>query len=181
MSRIDQLVEIYSRHISLPWQSDLAGPQRAIFIVYNKSDERRLRARIDLFELETKKAKHDWRLCDLSTAFAEWMSETDYRDEYFMSPEDLELKLEEEFPEFVANKIKAVLTEDGVDQDTVVAIAGVGSLLGFAHVSEIMERVEASIRGRILVFFPGEHENNNFRLLDARDGWNYLAVPLTAH
>ena len=180
MSRVDQLVEIYSRHISLSWQSDLAGPQRAIFIVYNKSDERRLRARIDLFEYETKKAKHDWRLCDLSTVFAEWMSETDYRDEYFLSPEDLELKLEEEFPEFVANKIKGVLTDDGVDEDTVVAITGVGSLLGFAHVSEIMERVEASIRGRILVFFPGEHENSNFRLLDARDGWNYLAVPLAA-
>lgn len=181
MSRVDQLVDIYSRHISLPWQSDLAGPQRAIFIVYNKSDERRLRARIELFEYETKKAKHGWRLCDLSTAFAEWMSETDYREEYFMSPEDLELKLEEEFSEFIADKIKAVLTDDGVDKDTVVAITGVGSLLGFAHVSEIMERIETSIRGRILVFFPGEHENNNFRLLDARDGWNYLAVPLATH
>jgi len=28
------------------------------------------------------------------------------------------------------------------------------------------------------VFFPGEHEGNSYRLLDARDGWNYLAVPL---
>jgi len=40
--------------------------------------------------------------------------------------------------------------------------------------------VESSIRGRLLVFFPGEYENNNYRLLDARDGWNYLAVPITA-
>jgi hypothetical protein len=29
------------------------------------------------------------------------------------------------------------------------------------------------------VFFPGVYENNNYRLLDARDGWNYLAVPIT--
>jgi hypothetical protein len=33
-----------------------------------------------------------------------------------------------------------------------------------------------------LVFFPGEHhpEHHSYRLLDARDGWNYLAVPLLA-
>ncbi len=179
MSRIDQLAEIYARHISLPWQRDLAGAQCAIFIVYNKADERRLRARIELFELETRKSGHGWRLCDLSTAFAEWMADAEYREEYFQNPEDLELKLEEEFPEFVAEKIKIQLTANDVDQDTVVAVMGVGSLFGFARVSEIMGRVEPDIRGRILVFFPGEHEDNNYRLLDARDGWNYLAVPLT--
>ena len=32
-----------------------------------------------------------------------------------------------------------------------------------------------------MLFFPGEFENNNYRLLDARDGWNYLAVPITLH
>ena len=36
------------------------------------------------------------------------------------------------------------------------------------------------IRGRLLVFFPGVYEQNNYRLLDARDGWNYHAVPITA-
>jgi len=35
------------------------------------------------------------------------------------------------------------------------------------------------IAGRLLVFFPGEHEGNSYRLLDARDGWNYLAIPIT--
>ena len=34
--------------------------------------------------------------------------------------------------------------------------------------------------GRLLVFFPGSYENNNYRLLDGYDGWNYLAVPITA-
>jgi len=38
------------------------------------------------------------------------------------------------------------------------------------------------VEGRLLVFFPGEYhpENHTYRLLDARDGWNYLAVPLLA-
>jgi hypothetical protein len=40
---------------------------------------------------------------------------------------------------------------------------------------------EADIQGRLVVFFPGQFERNNYRLLDARDGWNYLAVPITLH
>ena len=35
--------------------------------------------------------------------------------------------------------------------------------------------------GRLVVFFPGQFEQNNYRLLDARDGWNYLAVPITLY
>lgn len=42
-----------------------------------------------------------------------------------------------------------------------------------------MKEIERDIRGRVVVFFPGEYENSNYRLLDARDGWNYLAVPIT--
>jgi hypothetical protein len=41
--------------------------------------------------------------------------------------------------------------------------------------------VEGDIRGRLVIFFPGEYDSNNYRLLDARDGWNYLAVPITLH
>jgi hypothetical protein len=44
-----------------------------------------------------------------------------------------------------------------------------------------VEEVENDIRGRLALFFPGEYENQNYRLLDARDGWNYLAVPITLH
>ena len=40
--------------------------------------------------------------------------------------------------------------------------------------------VEGDVRGRIVVFFPGEYEDGNYRLLDVRDGWSYLAVPITS-
>jgi len=45
-----------------------------------------------------------------------------------------------------------------------------------------LARLKTLLEGRLLVFFPGEHhpENHTYRLLDARDGWNYLAVPLLA-
>ena len=66
--------------------------------------------------------------------------------------------------------------------DTVVALLGVGSLFGLARVSTLVEGIKDTVPGRLLVFFPGEHhpENHTYRLLDARDGWNYLAVPLLA-
>jgi hypothetical protein len=63
---------------------------------------------------------------------------------------------------------------------TVVVALGVATLFGFVRVSELMEKIKDAIVGRLLVFFPGEYDANNYRLLDARDGWNYLAVPITA-
>ncbi len=61
-----------------------------------------------------------------------------------------------------------------------MAVSGIGLLFGFLRVSEILPMVEPHIRGRLLVFFPGVYEHENYRLLDARDGWNYLAVPVLA-
>jgi hypothetical protein len=31
-----------------------------------------------------------------------------------------------------------------------------------------------------MIFFPGEREGNTYRFLGARDGWDYLAVPILA-
>ena len=64
--------------------------------------------------------------------------------------------------------------------NTVLALYGVASLFGFLKISEILPMVEGDVQGRLLVFFPGVYEQNNYRLLDARDGWNYHAVPITA-
>ena len=56
-----------------------------------------------------------------------------------------------------------------------------GSLFGFARVSQVLKLVERDVQGRLVVFFPGQFEQNNYRLLDARDGWNYMAVPISIH
>ena len=153
MGRIDRLAERYKSYIALPWQKDLAGAQRAIFVVYDKTDERRLRTRKDLFAMATTEAGHRWLECDLTRVFAEWMSSTEYRESYFESPKE----------------------------NAVVGIYGIASLFGFLRVSKLMKEIEGDIRGRVVVFFPGEYENSNYRLMDARDGWNYLAVPITLH
>jgi len=181
MARIEELVAIYKAHISAPWQKNLAGAQKTVFVVYPKVDERRLRARLELFEIATKEASHSWLPFDFTTTFAHWMSAIDYREAYFSEPADLALKLETDFLQFAAGQLRDALANPRADENTVVAVSGVACLYGFCRVSLMLKEIEQHIRGRLVLFFPGEFENNNYRLLDARDGWNYLAVPITLH
>jgi len=181
MGRIEDLAGRYQSHISAPWQRNLAGAQRTIFVVHDKADERKLRAKLGLFEIATKETGHGWRLFDFTNTFARWMAGMDYREAYFEEPSDLPLKLQSDFVRYAATELQTVLTGEDVTADTVVAVHGVASLFGFTKVSLVIKEVEHDIRGRLVLFFPGEFENNNYRLLDARDGWNYLAVPITLH
>jgi hypothetical protein len=181
MARIEDLAEKYGRHISLPWQRTVSGAQRVVMIVYDKELERTLRSRKLAFENATRDAKHDWHEIDVTDAFAQWMAADEYREEYFKSPGDVQLKLDAEFGEYVAERIVSALQKPGVTENSVVALFGAGSLFGFARVSQLLKMIERDIKGRLVVFFPGQFESNNYRLLDARDGWNYLAVPITLH
>lgn len=183
-TKVNKLIANYAQHLTVPWQNGLAGIQRVIFAVYDKTDELRLRSHIAEFELTTQQAGKKWLLVDLTNAFPLWMAQQEYCEAYFESPEDLAGYQSGELTEFVATLIQQLITqfETQSDQDTVVALLGVGSLFGVARVSAIVEGIKDSVLGRLLVFFPGEYhaENHTYRLLDARDGWNYLAVPLSA-
>ena len=181
MGRIEELATRYRTHIGAPWQRNLAGDQKAIFVVYPKTDERKLRARLELFEMATTATGHGWRLLDLSGCFARWMADTDYRAAYFEVPEALAMKLRSGFVQYAVDCLRELLTDEGADENTVVAVQGVACLYGFTRVSLVLKQVVENIRGRLVVFFPGEFEENTYRLLDARDGWNYLAVPITLH
>lgn len=181
MGRIEDLASHYQSHISAPWQKNLAGAQRTVFVVYDKADERKLRGKLELFEMATRQSGHGWKLFDFTGTFARWMAGMDYREAYFEEPADLALKLKTAFVDFAAGELREALTAPEVDENTVVAVHGVASLFGFTMVSLVLKEVQHDIRGRLVLFFPGEFDNNNYRLLDARDGWNYLAVPITLH
>lgn len=184
MSRIETLRRNYHRVCGMPWDRHVSGPQRVWVAVHDKEDERKLRLRIGMFEEATLATGHRWHRCDLTDAFADWLCRPDnlaYAESYFESPEFLDDGPLAEFQESVARRIAEDLRSLEHPDDTVVAITGVASLFGFTRISQILPLVEAHVRGRLLVFFPGVHENNNYRLLDARDGWNYLAVPITGH
>ena len=178
MSGTEALLKAYEEHVELPWDRNLAGPQRVWFAEYDPSQERRLRQRIGEFESKTMSAGHKWRLVDITDAFAEWMANHEYRDAYFKRPEDMGLALTD-FAESVASKVKNALTEQSNNEDTVVAVLGLGSLFGLVRASELVSHVSSDITGRMLVFFPGQHDGPIWRLLNARDGWNYLAIPIS--
>ena len=80
----------------------------------------------------------------------------------------------------IDDRPQTFLQKNDSGADSVVALQGVGSLFGFLKVKEVVDRLAPMVKGRLLVFFPGSYENNNYRLLDGYDGWNYLAVPITA-
>ena len=183
MSRLDQLLTAYRSHIAIPWPEGLAGIQRVIFAVYDKEDELKLRARIDDFAQATQAAGKRWHGIDLTNAFPDWLSTQEYREAYFECPEDLDGYPSGEVTAFAAHLqtgLRDTVTRAG-DAETVVAITGVATLFGLARVSALVESLKDAFAGRLLVFFPGEHnpETHAYRLLDARDGWNYLALPLT--
>lgn len=178
MSKLQGLINSYAKYISIPWRSDAAAPQRVIFCVYNENDELRLRAKIDEFEIVTKQAGHDWAVFDLTNTFAEWLSMQRYVDSYFKKPQLLST-LSQKYLDYISKEFQQFLRDEAVNENAVVAIKGVGSLFGFLKVKDVVDKIAPLVDGRLLIFFPGSYENNNYRLLDGYDGWNYLAVPIT--
>jgi hypothetical protein len=178
VSYVDELLDAYRRFVSLPWQQNLAGPQRVWMAVYPPEHERRLRLHLPAFNEATNEHGHSRAL--VTTSFERWMADHTYRETYFEEPELLSTAL----PAFFAHLVEDVRSQLSVHSapDGVVALLGAGTLFGLGDsvkVSALLNAVNDAIAARLLVFFPGDHEGSSYRLLDARDGWNYLAIPIT--
>lgn len=181
MSYIDDLIESYRRFVALPWQQNLASSQRVWMIVYPPKYERRVRLHLPEFENATVQAGHPWSQIDVTNEFERWMARHEYAAAYFDEPELLETELPGFF-DVLVGAVKEQL-EAKSDDGNVVGLLGAGSLFGLGDsvkVSALLNEVNGSIAGRLVVFFPGQQDHNSYRLLDARDGWNYLATPITA-
>ncbi len=179
MSKIKKLLLTYEAYIQLPWRLDSASEQRVVFCVYDQNDELRLRAKLDEFDISTKKANHGWHLFDLTDTFAVWLAKNRYAKSYFSQPEIVRT-LTGTYLSYLVAEYQRFLQEHGCGENDVVALSGVASLFGMLKVKELVDQVAKLTKGRLVVFFPGTLENNNYKLLNAYDGWNYLAVPITA-
>lgn len=179
MSEVETLLKKYERHVLLPWEPNLAPPQRVWFAGYDPAQERRLRPRLGAFEAVTRAAGHGWSALDVTNAFPDWMAEHEYREAYFAQPDDMGMALAD-FADSVAHRLSGALSDPDANPDSVVALVGIGSLFGLARWSDLLPKVEPLIRGRLLAFFPGHRNGTNYRLFDARDGWNYHAVWISA-
>ena len=180
MTDMDALVGAYSRMVGIPWVPNLAPAQRVWMVVYSPPDERRLRARIDAFKNATLEVGKSWHLADLTDTFATWLSAQPYRETYFKRPEILTGAALRSYEASVVDEAASAASAGADDLDAVVAVLGAGSLFPFLKVSKVIEGLAPKVQGRLVVFFPGERDGNNYRLLEARDGWNYLATPILA-
>ncbi|MBK5942673.1 BREX protein BrxB domain-containing protein [Halorhodospira halophila] len=178
MSKTQRLIQSYRSFIELPWRDDTAAVQRVMFCVYPEQEELRLRAKIGEFELATREAGHGWAEFDLTDTFPQWMASQRHKEKYFRSPHLLSMLLPR-YRSYIVGRFEELLSEDLADENAVIALKGVGSLFGFLKVKEVVDILAPKVAGRLLVFFPGGYEENNYRLLDGYDGWNYHATPIT--
>jgi hypothetical protein len=184
VARIDEIADQYEQHISAPWPRNLPGAQRVIFVVYPKEDERKLVAKLKDFENRTIAAGHPWLEVNFENAFPEWMAKESYPEEYFASPKLLDDKVKADSPygftSYCVERLRTAIGSDSASAASVVAVRGVASLFGFTTLHAILEKIQPEIRGRVVVFFPGSYVQNIYRLLDAGDGWDYLATPIAS-
>lgn len=178
MDRVDQLLEAYRRQLALPWKTGLSGAECVWMAVYPPELERRIRARVEDFRAATVAAGHPWVPVDLTSSFPRWMAAHGYRDRYFAEPQLMGPALKQ-FGKVVEEEVRSALSGPEATPASVVALLGTGTLFPMVRISSLLQGVSAAIPGRLLVLFPGAFEGGNYRLLDARDGWNYLAIPIT--
>lgn len=178
MTPIQRLIDNYAHFVKLPWSSNLSGCQRVWFAVYPPAEERRLRAQLSAFDYATRDAKHGWHLVDITHAPSKFISDHEYRESYFNDPDAI-ASIEEDIKAEIISILKKELTSSEINANTIVAVIGTGSLFGFTHISPILASIDSCIEGRLLIFFPGVYEKNLYRFMDAREGFDYMAIPIT--
>lgn len=179
-SKIDQLLSAFELVVNEPWTTALSGQEKIWFLVYDPSEQRKIDLRLEDYETETMKAGKKWTLISLKNCFPSWMAGHDYKEEYFNDPETLVDQLEVEFKQYAIQFLTSEIKKQEVDDNTLIVIKDISSLFGFNRISDVLNGCANAFIGRVLIFFPGEFEKNHYRLLDARDGWSYLARPIIA-
>ena len=179
-SKVDDLLSNYEKVLIEPWGGNLSGQEKIWFLVFDPTEIRKVALRIGDFERITKKNNKNWIEIDLQNCFPDWMKNHEYRDAYFADPEAIQDQIEFDFKRYIVDYISQIIHQIENLEQTVVALTNVASLFGFLKLSDILNEIYHLNKGRILIFFPGEYHDNHYRFLNARDGWSYLARPITS-
>lgn len=178
MNYVDSLNEALKLQLRHPWTQDRSGGERVWFLVFDADRLRNVLANKELFRLTTEAAGKRWVETDVSQSFGAWMAAHRYAERYYQRPKRA-ATITSDFVEHLVVKIKRSIEQQGVDEQTLLVLTGTEALFGIAQLSHITRMIEDIVPGRLLVFFPGDYNEPQYRFLDARDGWNYLAVPIT--
>ena len=175
MSRVSDLVDAYAAELTLPWRTGLSGGERVWMLVYPPELERAMRAALPQLELATSEADRGWRQVDITNNLGFWIANHRYAEAFFENPNDLTPSIIDHFEADLVEELREQLDE--ASGNDVVALVGIGSIFPFVRASSVIKKVDDRVSGRLLVLFPGLHDpdTHSFRLLDARDGFNYRA------
>jgi hypothetical protein len=177
MNYVERLNQALRQQLRLSWTDDKSGGERVWFLVFDPDRLRSVIAGKDLFRLTVEGTGKRWVEIDVSRDFGAWMRSHRYAARYFARPERA-TTLVNDFARHLAAHITNEIGTAGADDQTLVVLTGTEALFGITRISYITRLIEGSIPGRLLVFFPGEYREPQYRFLDARDGWNYLAIPI---
>ncbi len=172
---VENLLNAFRIRLAVPWRPEEAAAGRVWMLWYGKGLERKVRGRLAEFRLAAEDCGRGWHEFDLAPEFGVWVASQTWFERVAKRPSVLGTVL----PEFEARLIGQLrnrLTACG--QNDIFALTGVASLFGLVRASALIAKVADAVPGRLLVTFPGTHQGGIYRLLDARDGWSYLAVPI---
>lgn len=176
MSKVNQLLAKFESIIKEPWPTGLSGQEKVWFLIFDPIDLKKVHFKLGEFEMATRNANRKWLLISLNDYFTNWLSNHDYKEAFFEEPEYISDALQTEFREYIIQEINKELTENS--ENTLLVLKDASAIFGFIKLSEVVQDVSNKIKGRLMVLFPGEFSNNQYRLMDARDGWDYLARPI---
>ena len=175
MSTIEELLDDFRKRLTVPWRGDEPSAGRVWILWYDKTNERRVRGRLREFQFTAEQAGKGWREFDIAPRFGVWVAQQPWFDRLARRPGTLSTVIPV-FEDHLAETIRGELHECGPSH--ILALTGIASLFGLTRAAALIDKVVGNIPGRLLVTFPGVHRGGIYRLLDARDGWNYLAVPI---
>ncbi len=156
---VEDLITAFRARLSVPWRPDEAAAGRVWMLWYDK----------------TEQSGKGWHEFDLAPEFGKWVAKQTWFERAAKRPATLGTVL----PDFEAqliHELKDRLSKCGPND--ILALTGAASLFGLMRASTLIGKVADAVPGRLLVTFPGTHQGGIYRLLDARDGWSYLAVPI---
>lgn len=175
MSTVEDLLAAFRRRLDVPWRPDEAPAGRVWMLWYAKEHERRVRGRLGEFRLAAEQAARGWRELDIAPMFGEWIVAQPWFERVAKRPATLSTVI----GQFEATTAQRVCTElAACGSNDILALTGIASLFGLIRAQSLLATVAEAVPGRLLVTFPGVHRDGIYRLLDARDGYDYLAVPI---
>jgi hypothetical protein len=178
MAKVDDLIKKFEKVIKEPWAKGLSGQEKVWFLVFDPTELRRVEFRLGDFEILTKNSGRSWHQVSLHKLFTSWMANNAYKEAYFEDPEYISDALQGDFKQYVLSELDEALTRRN-EEDALIVLKDVSAIFGFLKLSEVINALSNKVKGRMMVLFPGEFSNNQYRLMDARDGWDYLARPIT--